>query len=490
MKRSIELDWEITHGCNLRCKHCIVNASENIDNDVSLNDVINFLEKLSEHNVLINFTGGEPFYRKDFKEILLYCVKKSIDIQIITNGLLLDSEYIDILKLYNIHLGISVESFNKDSYEMIRGKNTFDKLIDNLDKLNKNNIKFDIYTTINYYNINEFDGIFKYAKKYDCNIHFNDITVDGRAKFNPDLMINNDNVVNEIVNLSDKYFNIDYLNYDSSCWANNETLFISCNGDIYLCTEEARVCKKSRIGNIKTFPINNYYEKSPTLDYYDKDLQCPYKVYFNERITYNSNVDGVSCSLLPVQKNINTLNDLYCEFDKLLKDVSLCCKHCSYKDCMGFIWLLQQEKEMYDKNDITTININDNVDFLYFLKDYSDVEISELDFTNIRYPKCEHRCEKSGLCQIHKIRPLVCHMYPIGLESIDGNDFWVLHDECEFTQQLIKNNNLNEFIIKLRNIIDSIDEKLYTEIVNKYREVDKISLFLNGINSYIIIKEV
>lgn len=489
MKRDIEIDWEITHGCNLKCRHCIVNANEIVKNDVSLKNIINFLNKLKEYNVSINFTGGEPFFRKDFKEMLSYCKDNNIKVQIITNGLLLSDSYIDLIKNNNIHLGISIESFKKDNYEIIRGKNTFSRLINILEKLKTRGVNFDIYTTINYYNLNELEDIFKYAREFESNIHFNDITVDGRAKDNKDILVNTDNVVDNIIEFSKKYFDIDYLSFDDSCWACNETLFISSDGNIYLCTEEARCCKKSRIGNIKNFPINDYFEKNPKIDYYNKQLKCPYKVYFNKRVTYNSNVDCL-CSTLSKKKSINSLEELYNEFDNLLKNIGNYCKKCSCKDCMGFIWLLEQEKKVCDNNNITTININENIDFLYFLKDYENKKISELDFKNIKYPKCEHRCKNTGLCKIHELRPLVCHMYPIGLESLNGVDFWVLHDECEFTQYLLKNNKLDMFILELKNIIDNINDKLYDEIIRKYRDVDQISLFLNGINSYIIVKEV
>lgn len=489
MVHDIELDWEITGGCNLRCKHCIVSADENVSSDIEFEDAIKFLEKLKDYNLSINFTGGEPFFRKDFKKLLDYCISNKIKVQVITNGLLFNEEYYDLLETNNINLGISIESFNKEHFEEIRGKNTFDLLMKNISKLKDRNIKFDIYTTFNKYNVDEIKEILEHAKEYESKVHFNDITVDGRAKENVDVLVDNKDIINKLVDCSSEVFGLDELYFDDHCWASNDILFISSVGNIYLCTEENRCSPRMRLGNIKTFPIDEYYKHCPLVDYEKKHLNCPYKVYFNDRITYNSNIDNV-CSLINKNdKKITTLKDLYKAFDDVLIDVTEACKNCNYKDCMGFIWLLNKERENCDKNDITTININDKVDFLYFLKDYQDKDIEELDFTNIKYPKCEHRCDKTGMCQIHKLRPLVCHMYPIGLETYNGIDLWVLHDECEFTQRLIKSDKLGLFINKVNSIIDRMNDDLYQEVVNKYRQVDEISLFLNGINSYIIIKE-
>ena len=101
MVKEIELDWEITGGCNLRCKHCIVSANGDVSSDIEFDDVINFLEKLRDYKVSINFTGGEPFFRKDFMSILDYCIKNNIKVQVITNGLLFNDEIFDYIKLKN-----------------------------------------------------------------------------------------------------------------------------------------------------------------------------------------------------------------------------------------------------------------------------------------------------------------------------------------------------------------------------------------------------
>ncbi|CCY46859.1 radical SAM domain protein [Firmicutes bacterium CAG:822] len=492
MKHNIEIHWEITNDCNLKCKHCIVSAGDYAsNNDVNTDNILTFLDLLKgQENVLISFTGGEPFKRKEFDKILSKCISNKFQIQIITNGLLFNKAAYEMIKKNNIHLGISIESFNKEHYEIIRGHNTFDRLIKNINTLKNNGISFDIYTTINKFNINDIEEILIKAKQYNAMVHFNEITVDGRAKNNNDILVKDVEVINQILKSSKKVYGIDKFNVDDNCWATNETLFINYIGDIYLCTEQNRCDKRTRLGSIKTFPIDKYYEKCPTIDYYGNISPCPYKVYFNDYITYVSNTN-IHCPMITCGSPIKSLEQLYNAFDELFSDIIFACKKCNYKDCMGFIWLLKSEKEKLDKANITTITMNNNIDFLYFLKDYENISIDKLKFENIRYPKCEHRCNQSGKCLIHKLRPLVCHMYPIGLETAEnGTYLWVLHDECQFVQDLISNKKLYEFVHKATNIINRIDYGLYSEIVLKYKQVDDISLFLNGINSYIILKEV
>ena len=218
MKRNIELHWEITNDCNLRCKHCVVNAGDNETNDIKKEDILAFLEKIKNYNVTINFTGGEPFFRKDFKDILKFCINNNFRINIISNGLLLNDDYINIIKKHNISLGISVESFIKEHYEKIRGNNTFKVLIDNLKLLYDNNIKFDVYTTLNNYNINDIENIIKTAHEYGAKVHFNDITVDGRAVYNKEILLRKDvNVIEKITDACSKVLGIEELYYDEYC---------------------------------------------------------------------------------------------------------------------------------------------------------------------------------------------------------------------------------------------------------------------------------
>ena len=491
MKHKVEVHWEITNNCNLRCKHCLVSAGDSLINDVKLTDILNFLDLLkSQEEVLISFTGGEPFFRKDFDKILLKCIQNNFKIQIITNGLLLNKNYLEIIKRNKIHLGISIESFNKEHFEVIRGPGTFDRLMKNLKKLEISNIPFDIYSTINKFNIDDIEQILLMAKHYGSHVHFNDLTISGRAKNYNEILIDNSKNLDKIVQASNKVYGISKMDSDENCWATNDVLFINSFGDIYCCTELARCCSKLRIGSIFTFPIDKYYEKCPTINYYFSAFQCPYKVYFNDQITYVSDLKS-TCPWVSNNRTIDSLEELYNEFDSLFSGITEYCHVCNYKDCMGFIWLLNSEKDRFDKENISTITINNNVDFLYFLKEYSNVELKNLNFLEIKYPRCEHYCEQNKNCLIHKIRPLACHMYPIGIETAEnGTLLWVLHDECQFVQELIKNDKLQTFVFQALSIINRINSTLYLDIVLKYKQVDDLSLFLNGINSYIILKEV
>ena len=76
------LQFHITGKCNLRCKHCY--RTEGDVEKLSFDDIKNVIEQykvlLKKYNEFhkikrkghINITGGEPFIRKDIKEILKF----------------------------------------------------------------------------------------------------------------------------------------------------------------------------------------------------------------------------------------------------------------------------------------------------------------------------------------------------------------------------------------------------------------------------------
>ena len=58
----LSLYYHITNRCNLRCKHCWVDADSSLENELSLDeakDVVLQAIPLGLHNVKL--TGGEPF---------------------------------------------------------------------------------------------------------------------------------------------------------------------------------------------------------------------------------------------------------------------------------------------------------------------------------------------------------------------------------------------------------------------------------------------
>ena len=176
--KSFGFQWHITDFCNLRCKHCY-QTKFNKNSDLPLEKIKFIIDKISEtlrdKKISVNITGGEPFLREDLFDILFYIEKKNNfkEVNIITNGSVLNEDNIKILdKIKKFkYLKLSVESYNKDKNDFIRGKGNLEKVIENI-KLFKSlsNKKIIIMITLSMLNYKDLIPFFEFSK---------DLKVDG-----------------------------------------------------------------------------------------------------------------------------------------------------------------------------------------------------------------------------------------------------------------------------------------------------------------------
>ena len=73
----------------------------------------------------------EPFANKDLKEIILYCDGKGISFSIITNGILLDEDWLEFLIKYlnrSSTISFSLDAVTQETYEKVRGNYSLEDL--------------------------------------------------------------------------------------------------------------------------------------------------------------------------------------------------------------------------------------------------------------------------------------------------------------------------------------------------------------------------
>jgi radical SAM protein with 4Fe4S-binding SPASM domain len=118
---------EITNRCNLRCPHCASASGEAREGEMTLEqarDVIRDLRKLGCQELAL--LGGEPFLRPDWYEIASEVKAAGIELQLITNGLLVTEKLRkQILTLDPETFNVSVDGATPETYRMIRGVDGF-----------------------------------------------------------------------------------------------------------------------------------------------------------------------------------------------------------------------------------------------------------------------------------------------------------------------------------------------------------------------------
>ncbi len=154
------LIWELTHACNLKCKHCFSQSGRPETNELTTQEIKHALDAFSQSKVLfINFTGGEPLMRDDLFDILTYASGKKISIDLSTNGLLVSREVISKLKETNVfQVQVSIDGLEK-THDNLRGKGAFQKALRSIDLMKNNGLQIVISTTINKTNLNQVPDI-------------------------------------------------------------------------------------------------------------------------------------------------------------------------------------------------------------------------------------------------------------------------------------------------------------------------------------------
>ncbi len=138
------IDLKVGYLCNDDCVHCAIAhnrqrlQSNNIETELTTNQVKQLIDRYSEQYSHVTLTGGEITIRKDFLDIIKYASDKFQVVDVQTNGRkLATAQNIDQLsQLNNIDYVISIHGPNKDIHECITRKpHSFEQTVNSIRKM-------------------------------------------------------------------------------------------------------------------------------------------------------------------------------------------------------------------------------------------------------------------------------------------------------------------------------------------------------------------
>lgn len=175
--------------CNCRCFMCQIYGLKTNEGRGVLEERSRKRElSLQEYEKLFNelkslktpylkFTGGEPFMRKDFLEILRLARENNFPCGIITNGALITEEVAkELVRLQINDICFSIDG-SREAHNEIRGADVFDSIMNAIDYINKRRsrgkpaIGFNL--TINRINCDNFSEVVKIAKEKKASLAIN-----------------------------------------------------------------------------------------------------------------------------------------------------------------------------------------------------------------------------------------------------------------------------------------------------------------------------
>lgn len=162
----LRVDLLLTEKCNLRCIHCFqgsspISSSEHLNIDI----LVKLCDEIERLNIqTLKITGGEPLLYPNINELLNALSQKRYCKNILSNGLLITDEMIQVVKNGNFRFTISLDGVTQKQHEFLRGKNTFGKTVKNIKRLRQNNINVSIATTLHKNNFQDVGKIITYVK--------------------------------------------------------------------------------------------------------------------------------------------------------------------------------------------------------------------------------------------------------------------------------------------------------------------------------------
>ena len=171
------LQWHITERCNQRCIHCY--QDKYTHNELSFTDLLKILAQFKElltalskragkHiHAHITVTGGEPFFRSDFQELLeIFAAHRALfSFAILTNGTCIDAPMARRLrKLAPTFVQVSIEG-TATTHDKIRGKGNFAQTVTAIKHLRRERIRTLISFTAQRQNFREFKEVAKLGQQ-------------------------------------------------------------------------------------------------------------------------------------------------------------------------------------------------------------------------------------------------------------------------------------------------------------------------------------
>jgi len=347
------LTLNITNNCNLYCKHCYIDASEEKKKFMSLSEAKLIIDKLNtimipSCNIIIS--GGEALLNKDCINILKYFnyIKKG-KLTLVTNGTLITPELSKALKeVDNLSIQVSLDGASKAVHEKIRGSNTFERTINGIKTLSEDNHTIYLSPIVTEELYEELDAYFSLAAKLKVKAVFlQPVNCVGRAKSNKINRVDDSLVFKKVVEVYEKFpdlinmvrgtleikylTSIKLLDRCFYCGTGSSTLCIQPNGDIFPCPNT--IIDELKIGNMFIDDIQKKWTDSQILN---KLRNININVNLNEKCR-NCEVKyfcGGGCRGAAIQNtgDLYSLSDS-CEYEK--------------KQRIEMLWYVAQKPEMF-----------------------------------------------------------------------------------------------------------------------------------------------
>ena len=170
--------FELTPLCNLDCKMCYVHlkraeiAGKKLLSGEQWKSLIK--QAVDMGLMYAKVTGGECLTYPDFDEVYLYLLSLGVQVEILTNGLLLTEDRIEFFKRYQPRvIQITVYGSDDDAYEAVTGKRAFSQVMDAIQRVKDSNLPLKIVITPSRFMLNDAEKLIHLVAALNVDYYIN-----------------------------------------------------------------------------------------------------------------------------------------------------------------------------------------------------------------------------------------------------------------------------------------------------------------------------
>jgi radical SAM protein with 4Fe4S-binding SPASM domain len=117
---------EMTARCNLRCKHCYMEAGLAQPNEVALHEMIRLIDEFAElGGIFVTLSGGEPLMYRNWPVVAQHAAACGLRLSMMTNGTYLDESVLATIRRLDIGVGLGLDGVRPETHDANRGKGSF-----------------------------------------------------------------------------------------------------------------------------------------------------------------------------------------------------------------------------------------------------------------------------------------------------------------------------------------------------------------------------
>lgn len=172
-----------TRRCSYHCPHCPVVSNEDIDSELTTEEIKSLIDYSASNGALcVRFSGGESTLRSDFSDLVSYARSKGLKCALLSNCRQYSEDLVKTLKEM-CYVQTHLDSVDESVFNTMTGGNHFKTFCNNIKLLRDHGIQINAAATIQRDNLHGFKEIIDFCSDYGLVLKINTIYSDADGKF-------------------------------------------------------------------------------------------------------------------------------------------------------------------------------------------------------------------------------------------------------------------------------------------------------------------